>query len=197
LALLVQGCAILAKTTYSIDEQYRLADARSGEMANHLDFSVQFDENIHVGSDIFFSARLTNISDSVITVRIPNQAGVIEIIAPATIFFEVEPLDKSIDFSYPLEGLNPYIVLPKVERDEFITLQPSASHQVRLQLPHIVGANNKDAFALPPGDYLIHMSYINKYIGYETEKDGGTEYVDIGAWVGEVEATPVRITINP
>ncbi len=199
---LCSSCSQSPAVTYSIDEQYDLARARIPNRQDQLKFSFQLErDQIPVGQDIFFVATFTNTVDQPIVFREPRQQGVMEEVYPDTIlFFRVETSTGSVLYDYPLHN-HPSRIYPKVEQGEFLTLPPGGSLEIRLQLPHILGPAigfPGDWYPLPPGQYRVQMTYMNDLIGYEVKQNGWTRYVDLNAWVGEVQATnPVSFTIAP
>ena len=90
-------------------------------------------------------------------------------------------------------------VRPPIKRTEFITLSPHSTHKTHLKLPRLVFRDGAigNVISLPPGHYLVHMTYVNRYIGYEVERNGEARYVDVNAWVGQVESDVVALTITP
>jgi hypothetical protein len=199
--ILVSSCSQSPAVTYSIDEQYDLSRARSPNMQDQLMFSFQLErDQIPVGQDIFFVATFTNTLDRPLVFREPKQQGVMEEVYPdTTLFFRVATITGSVLYDYPLHN-HPSRIYPKVEQGEFITLPPHSSRKIRLQLPHMLGdaiQDPADRHPLPPGQYRVQMTYMNDPIGYQVEQDGGTRYVDLNAWVGEITATnPVSFAIT-
>jgi hypothetical protein len=202
--LILLGMVVNSRCTsgvsYSLAEQRCLRATRMPQMENKLTFSFRLTPGqVPVGQDIFFVATFTNTTDQPLVLREPRQRGVLEIIDPdTTLFFNVEAISTSVPFSYPLDGYPFRVVTTPIERDEFVTLPPHGTREVRLKLPNLVipkGAD--DACFLPPGEYLIHMTYDNLYIGYELDLKAEWRYVDLKAWMGEVEADPVPLTITP
>jgi hypothetical protein len=197
--VLCSGCTQAPLRTYSIDEQYDLSHARSPNMQDQLKFSFQLErDQIPVGQDIFFVATFTNTLDQPLVFREPKQQGVMEEVYPdTTLFFRVETIAGSVLYDYPLHN-HPSRILPKEEQGEFITLPPHSSRKIRLQLPHMLGdaiQDPADRHPLPPGQYRVQMTYMNDSIGYQVKQDGWTRYVDLNAWVGEVEAPGIALFI--
>jgi hypothetical protein len=170
-------------------------------MSNQLEFSLKLTtDHVPFEQDIFFVVTFTNTTDQPIILREPRQLGVIEALYPdTTLLFVVEPISVSVPFQYPLADRSVDLLRPPVKRDEFITLPPHGVHETRLKLPRLVfrNASIEDVISLPVGQYLIRMTYDNRFIGYEVERSEGIRYVDVGAWVGSVEANPVLLTITP
>jgi hypothetical protein len=196
--ILGSSCSQSPAVTYSIDEQYDLSHARSPNLQDQLQFSFQLErDQIPVGQDIFFVATFTNTLDQPLVFREPRQQGVIESVYPDTaLFFTVEPITASVLLDYPLNKLVHRINYPKIEQGEFLTLAPHGSREVRLQLPHMLGdalGDPADLYPLPPGKYRVRMTYMNDAIGYEVKQNGKTRYVDLNAWVGEIEATNLAL----
>jgi hypothetical protein len=185
--------------TYSIDEQYTVAATRSAGMTDQLQFSFRLDpESVPTGRAISFIATFTNTTDHPVVFREPRQHGVIEALyADTTLLFSVEPISEGISFRYPLAGYPSRLVAP-VTQDEFVALPPDSSWQIRLELPHIVTKveSSKEEFSLPPGQYCVHMTYSNRAIGYHVRQGDEARYVDLNAWVGDVQADPVVLTIT-
>ena len=115
-----------------------------------------------------------------------------------TLLFSVEPISEGISFQYPLERYPFRAVATLATQDEFVTLPPDSSREIRLELPHIARKEDswKEEFPLPPGQYLVHMTYTNPAIGYEVMQNDEPRYVDLNAWVGKAEANPVVLTIT-
>ncbi len=199
LMLILSGCALFSGTSYSIDEQFSLSATRSVQMSDQLEFSFKFvPESVPAGHDIFFVATFTNTTNHSIVFREPKQYGVSEI-WDGVLFFDVEPISVTVPFKYPREvfweTLGP---LPPVKPDEFMTIPSLGKHEVRLELPRFVFQNGKenDVISLPAGRYLVHMTYYNPCIGYKVEQRQ-ERFVDLGAWVGEIESKPASFTITP
>jgi len=194
---LCSGCSQSPVITYSIEEQYDLAFTRSVNMRNQLEFSFYLErDHVPLDQEIFFIATFTNTLDHPLVFREPRQHGVIEQVYPdTTLLFSVKSISEGTSVRYPFQGLIekfPEAVTP----DEFVTLPPHGSREIRLQLPHLAGTLSKE-FPLPLGQYRVHMTYMNYDIGYQVERNGETRYVDINAWVGEVEASPVVLSVTP
>ncbi len=200
--ILSSSCSQSPAVTYSIEEQYNLARARMPSRQDQLKFSFQLErDQIPVGQDIFFTATFTNTVDQPIVFRDPYRQGVMELVYPdTTLFFTVEPITGSALLDYPLLHALVERFYPKIEQLEFLTLPPHGSCEIRLQLPHMLGDafDPPDQYPLPPGKYRVQMTYMNDSIGYQVKQDGWTRYVDLNAWVGEVQATnPISFTIAP
>ena len=156
-------------------------------------------ESVSVGQNIDFIATLTNTTDQPIILRKPLQEGVIEALyADTTLLFSVEPLSEGPSFEYPLEG-RIFRLTKGPMLDEFVTLAPHTSYETRLQLPHIVDSLEVAdvQFPLPAGQYRVHMTCMNDAIGHEVNVGDHSRYADLNAWVGEVVADPVVLTILP
>lgn len=199
---LCSSCSQSPTVTYSIEEQYNLSRARAPGLQGQLKFSFQLErDQIPVGQDIFFVATFTNTLDQPLVFREPNQLGVMEKVYPdTTLLFTVETITGSVVYDYPLLHALVQRFYPKIEQGEFLTLPPHGSREIRLQLPHMLGdaiGDPGDQYPLPAGSYRVKMTYMNDAIGYEVEQNGWTRYVDLNAWVGEVQATsPVSFTIT-
>jgi hypothetical protein len=196
--ILGSSCSQSPAVTYSIDEQYDLSHARSPNLQDQLQFSFQLErDQIPVGQDIFFSATFTNTMDQPMVFREPRQHGVMDAVYPDTaVLFSVEPFTASVVLEYPLSNHPSRVFYPDVEQGEFITLAPHDSREIRLQLPHILGpaiGYPEERYPLPPGKYRVRMTYMNDAIGYEVKQNGKTRYVDLNAWVGEIEATNLAL----
>jgi len=195
--VLCSGCSQPSVMTYSIEEQYDLAFTRSDNMRNQLEFSFHLErDHVPVGQDIFFVATFTNTLDHPLVFKEPRQKGVMEQDYPdTTLLFSVEPIAAGISLRYPLDSYPYRLLLNHVARDEFVTLPSHGSREIRLQLPHMAGTL-WEQFPLPPGQYLVRMTYMNYYIGYLVDQNGEPRHADLNAWVGEVEADPVVLTIT-
>ena len=195
------GCRPSLERTYSVEEHYDLSATRSVHMNNQLQFSFRLiPDHVPIGQDIFFVATFTNTTDRPIIFREPQQQGVVETNYPeTTLLFVVEPVKVDTPFNYPFESAPDKIVWPSVERDEFVTLPPHGIRETRVKLPRLVFRNGKigDVITLPPGQYLVHMTYTNDYIGYEVKRGEETRYIDVGAWVGKVESSVAPLAITP
>jgi hypothetical protein len=190
----------IPRASYSNDEQFDLLDIRVPRMENKLEFSFRLTpDRVPVGQDIFFVAVFTNTTNQPLVLREPRQHGVLEMIDPGTtLLFDVETISTSVPFSYPLDGNPLLLVYTPIERDEFVTLPPHGTHEVCLKLPNLVIPKGTDyAIFLPLGQYLVRMTYYSNYIGYKVDQKEGYRYTDLGAWVGEIEADPVPLTITP
>jgi hypothetical protein len=200
---LCSGCNPSPAVTYSIKEQYDLARTRMPDRQDYLKFSFQLEhDQTPVGQDIFFTATFTNTLDQSIVFREPRQQGVMDAVYPDTVMlYAMEPVTANIELELPLRNHPSRLFYPDVTQGEFITLAPHISHEIRLQLPHILGpaiGAPGDWYPLPPGIYRVQMTYMNDAIGYEVEQNGETRYVDLNAWVGEVEAPNlILLTITP
>ncbi len=194
------GCELSSAGTHSIQEQNHLSATRSAQMRNQLAFSFKLTpDHVLFGQDILFVATFTNTTDQPLVFREPRQHGVIEAIYPeTTLLFAVEPISASIPFQYPLVGGPDILVWPPVEHSEFIRLSPHEAYETRLMLPHLVFQNGEtgNVISLPPGQYLVHMTYTNDCIGYEVKRGEETRYIDVGAWVGKVKSNPVSLTVT-
>ncbi len=196
---LCSGCA------YSIDDQFALSRARTAEMADQLQFSFKLDpESVPIGQDIFFVATLTNTTDQPIVFREPRQNGVLEQESyDNTLLFSVEPISEGLTIRYPLEQAIVDLIPHAILQDEFVSLPPHSSREVRLELPHLVRTMyfpatifSEEYSPLPVGQYRVHMTYYNDNIGYQIEVGNERRYVDLNAWVGKIEANPVVLTIT-
>jgi hypothetical protein len=197
---MVVNSSCTSEVSYSLTEQRGLRATRMPQMENQLEFSFQLTpDQVPAGQDVFFVAVFTNTTDQPLVLREPRQHGVLETIDPdTTLLFDVETISTSVPFSYPLDGYPFRVVTTPIERNEFVTLLPHGTREVRLKLPNLViPKGTDDATFLPPGQYLVHMTYGNLYIGYEIDLKTEWRYVDLKAWMGEVEATPVPLTITP
>lgn len=201
--MLGSSCSQSPAVTYSINEQYDLAQTRMPNRQDQLQFSFQMErDQIPVGHDIFFTATYTNTLDQPVMFREPRQHGVMDAVYPdTTVLFSVEPITASVVLEFPLRNHPSRVFYPAVERGEFTTLAPHDSRVIRLQLPHILGpaiGYPEERYPLPPGKYRVRMTYMNNVIGYEVAQNGKTRYVDLDAWVGEITATnPVSFTVTP
>ncbi len=196
------GCRSSSAGVYSIQEQYALSATRSSQMSNQLEFSLRLtSDKVPFEQDIQFVATFTNTTEHPIVFREPRQQGVIEISdVDTTLLFAVEPISVNISFQYPRYAYSPDILVwPPVKQDEFITLLPHGARETRLKLPRLVLRNGEmgKATSLPVGQYLVHMTYNNSYIGYEIQRDEEKLFVDVGAWVGQVKSNTVVLTITP
>lgn len=188
---------------YTIDEQYDLSISRANDLKEDLDFNIQLEkEVVHVGEAIFFTAYFTNKTDDPLTFRLPQQSSVLDIDhANTRIKYSITPIDKTLSLLTPLAYLGtPYILSSPVQSDEFLTLDPHAVEKVELNLQNNVYLKEDETWIeslLPTGEYLIQMTYQNLYVGYEVEKNGHIYVVDKSAWVGQIQAEPVTITVLP
>lgn len=197
--VLYPGCA--SGTTYSIEEERQLWATRSNQMSNQLKFSFSFTpDHVSVGQDIFFVAIFTNTTAQPLMFREPKGYGIMEATYPdTTLLFAVEPIQADIQFKYPLDTAPHYLRdLHPTERSEFVALPAHNKREIRLELRHLVfREGTQDLIPLPPGQYLVKMTYINYYIGYEVQRNRETRYVDLGAWVGQMESSAALLTITP
>ena len=198
------GCKAMTETAYSIEEQYNLYGTRSAEMSSQLDFSFKLTpDQVPFGQDIFFVATFTNMTDHLVVLRKPRQYGVIEGLYPDTILlFSVESLNGDTSFRYPLDLHPPPLSgMTIIERSEFVTLPPHGSQEIQLKLPYLVDRDDQtpslELSPLPPGQYLVQMTYWNRAIGYQVKRNEEIRYVDVGAWVGAVESDAATLTITP
>ena len=200
LIMIVLSSCDQSPMTYSIAEQYALAATRSAGKAKQLEFSFRLDpESVPTGRAISFVATFTNTTDDPIIFREPKQYGVIEALYPdTTLLFSVKPISEGISFQYPLAGYPLRIDTTLITQDEFVTLPPGSSREIVLELPHIVMIEDpyEEESSLPPGQYLVRMTYTNQAIGYEVMRNDEPRYVDLNAWVGKVGANPVVLTIT-
>ncbi len=195
------GCRPSLEKTYSVEEQYDLAATRSAQMSNQLAFSFRWVSNpVPFGQDIFFVATFTNTTTHLIVLRKPMQHGILEMLSPdTTLLFSVKPTSVTSLFEYPgqatYETLRPHA---PIQPDEFVYLPGRGKFETRLKLPRFVFRNGipADVVSLPSGQYLVGMTYYNSHIGYRIER-GEERYVDVGAWVGQVESNTVPLTVTP
>ena len=193
----------LTDREYTIDDQYNLARSRIDDMKEQLGFSFMLEkEVVPVGGPIFFTAHFANRIESPLTLRVPQQSGVLDKDHPnTTLKYSIIPLDKTISLWTPLSYLGmPFIFLNPVEASGFVILDPHATTDIRLELPNTVYLKQDETWiesVLPPGQYWIHITYENSYIGYEIKKTGQTYFVDKAAWVGQIDAEPVLLTVMP
>jgi hypothetical protein len=175
-------------------------------MAKQIQFSVRLDpENVPIGQDIYFVATLTNTTDLPIIFQELRQKKVLEIESyDKTLLFSVEPISAELSIAYSAEMGFVELLPEPILRDEFLTLPPHSSHEIRLQLPHMVRTKapsatvfSKENSPLPVGLYRVQMTYYNDVIGYQVDVGKERRYVDLNAWVGKVEADPVVLTITP
>jgi len=204
LMLLVLGicssCGLSSERTYSINEQHDLYNMRLAQMLGQIGFSFSFvSDRVHTGQSIYFVAVFTNTTDYPIVFREPREYGLMEAPYPdTTLLFAVEPIQADIQFRYPLDTGLPYLRdWHSTECDEFVTMPAHDKHEIRLELWHLVfREGTQDLISLPPGQYLVKMTYINDYIGCEVERNREIRYTDLGAWVGKIETKPVLLTIT-
>lgn len=205
LILLLTGlvsCNLGSQKYYTVEKQFKLANDRAEKMTNQLDFSVTFDKNpVKHGERIYFGATFTNVSNAPIVFRKPKQNGVLEIAhANTTLLFSISPIRGEKSFWYPNEYLGYELAASPIHADEYISLNPNIPFQVRLELPKMGYLKQNDIVdqsELPAGEYILNMKYQNHYIGNEIEQNGKVVYLDMNAWVGEVESKPVLLTILP
>ena len=196
------GCNAMSQK-YTVEEQYSLASSRIDKMKEQLDFRITLEkEVVHRNDPILFMAHFTNNVGSPLTLRLPEQSGVLDINhANTRLQYSITPLDKTISLLTPIAYLGmPFILSNDVQPSEFVTLEPNQTKDVKLELPNTVYLKQEEIWiesVLPPGQYLIHISYKNLYIGYQIEKKGRIYIIDISAWVGEVDAKPALLTISP
>lgn len=196
------GCSF-GNQKYSIDDQYNLARSRIDNMKEQLSFSFSLEKStMHPGEKIFFTVLFTNKTNIPITLRIPQQSGLLDINHPnTTLEYSIIPTDKSISLRTSISTLGTvYIFSNPVQSSEFVILEPYASMDVKLELPNTVYLKQGGMWMesiLPPGQYLIHLIYKNLYIGYQIEKKGQTYFIDQSTWVGQIDAEPVLLTVLP
>jgi hypothetical protein len=202
MTLMLFGCN-LANREYSVEAQYDLARNRAGNMKEQLSFGIALKkEEIYVGEAILFTANFTNKTETSLTLRIPQQSGILDIEHPNTMLkYSIAPLDNTISLMTPLSfsGM-PYVLLDNVRPSEFVILDPYATKEVKLELPNTVYLKQGELWVesvLLPGEYLINMTYENLYIGYEIEREDDIQVVDLSAWVGQIDAEPVLLTVLP
>jgi hypothetical protein len=198
---MLASCSLMQAGTYSIQEQYDLSAARSAQVGSQLGFSISLvSDHVPFEQDIFFTAAFTNTTNHPIVFRVPRQYGVVEILdVDTTLWFRLEPVNVVPLFKYPRDALRPDILVwPPVERDEFVKLPQHGTHRIQLKLPRMVLQNGEmgNVISLAPGQYFVHMTYLNDYIGYEVKRGEETRYTDIGAWTGKVESNPALLTIT-
>jgi hypothetical protein len=196
------GCQLNDQVYYQVEDQIKLAHSRTKEMENKITFSISVErEKLRQGEKITFLANITNVSDKSIIIRKPRQSNVLEIIHPnAVLLFSVSPTHDKKLFWFPNEYFGYDLAVSPVEPDEFVELIPNQLFQVRLEIPIDVLSNingETNHLELPAGEYILNMKYLNQYIGYSMEKIGDILYVDLNAWVGDVEANPVSFTVLP
>ena len=101
----------------------------------------------------------------------------------------------------PLSYLGtPFIFADPVQINDFVILDPHTTKDVTFEIPNTVYLKQGETWfetTLPPGRYLLRMTYENLYIGYEIDKKDQTYVVDKSAWVGHVNAEPVLLIISP
>jgi hypothetical protein len=200
--LALVGCN-LTDREYTIDDQYNLARSRIDDMKEQLGFSFMLEkEVVPVGEPIFFTAHFANRIESPLTLRVPQQSGVLDKDhANTTLKYSIIPLDKTISLWTPLLYLGmPYLFTNPVQPSEFVILDSHATKDVRLELPNTVFLKQDETWfeaVLPPGQYWIQITYENLYIGYEIEKADGIYFIDKSAWVGQIDAEPVLLTVVP
>jgi hypothetical protein len=81
---------------------------------------------------------------------------------------------------------------------EFEMLDSNSTKDVKLELPNVVYLRQGDKWIeseLPPGQYWINLTYDNLYVGYQIMKPDQIYYRDISAWVGQIDAEPILLTI--
>lgn len=203
MSIILASCK-LTRNSYSTQDQYILARSRVESMKEQLELKLTLEkENIHHGEAIFFTVHFINKADIPITLRIPQQSGILDIDHPNTsLLYSITPLGKSISLETPLSILNstPYIFITPVQSSEFEVLSPNSTIDVKLELPNIVYLKREDQWeesSLPSGQYIIDVAYENLYIGYEVETNSSIQFVDKLAWVGRINAEPVTLTILP
>jgi hypothetical protein len=191
-------------TTYSVEEQYALSESRSVEMVDQIQFSFRLDPaSVSTGRDIFFVATFANTTDYPLIFREPRQYSLMPQDHPGiTLLFSVEPINKEVSIQFLGQGLVEMLVDPQA--DEFVTLPPQGSREIRLQLPHMVRKRDSptalfpsEYSPLPVGQYLVQLTYLNDVIGPELEMSQGYQYVDLNTWVGKKTSDPVILTVTP
>ena len=196
------GCNAMGQK-YTVEEQYSLARSRIEKMKEQLDFRITLEkEVVHRDDPILFTVHFTNRSDSQLMLRIPEQSGVLDIDhANSRLQYSIVPLDKTISLLTPLSYLGmPFIISEDVKLSEFVTLDPDSTMVVKLELPKTVYLKQGESWVesdLPPGQYFIHMTYKNLYIGYQVEQQGEIYILDKSAWVGQIDADPVFLHVIP
>ncbi|HLO15205.1 MAG TPA: hypothetical protein VK206_10275, partial [Anaerolineales bacterium] len=100
------ACRISSRE-YTTDDQYALARSRIDNMKEQLDFSFSLEkDSVHVSEKIFFVAHFTNATNKPVTLRVPQQSGLLDINHPnATLVYSISPMDKTISISTSLSGL--------------------------------------------------------------------------------------------
>lgn len=203
ISLLALASCNMTNQEYSTDKQYDLAENRIEGMKNELGFSFTLDEEtIHLGETIFFTAHFTNRANTPVMLRIPKQSGVLDIDHPnTTLQYSITPLDEAVSLALPLSiYVTPNIFVNPVQAREFEILDPHATKDIKLKIPNIVYLKQGEQWVesvLPLGKYLINITYKNLYIGYKVEKEDKIYFVDKSAWVGQIAAEPVLVTISP
>lgn len=196
------GCKSTQKE-YRIDGQYDLARSRVDQMKAQLDFDWVLEKNfVRSGESINFIAHFKNKTHKPIVIRMPQQAGVLDIDTINTVLeYSIVPIGQEITLVTPLSYfVTPYIFSNTILADEFETLGPDAELDTGLEIPNIVFVKNGEQWnesKLPPGQYQVNVSYKNLHIGYEVDREDEIRYVDISAWVGEIKGDPVTLTILP
>jgi hypothetical protein len=196
------GCSLIDRE-YTLDDQYSLARSRIDSMKEQLGFGFILEkEVVYVGDEILFTAHLINKTNVPLTLRIPQQSGVLDLNhANTRLEYSITPLDKTVSLLTPLSYFGmPYIFSNPVQSNEFVILEPDATKDVKLELPNSVYLKKGETWVesvLPPGQYLIHITYKNLYIGYQIDKNGHIYVIDKSAWVGQIDAEPVLLTVLP
>jgi hypothetical protein len=206
--LILSSCGQIPGITYSVEDQFALARARAPELASQLQFSFRLDpESVPVEQDISFVATFTNTTDHPIIFREPKQNNVMaQEYFETLLLFSVEPTNENISILFPEQGLIQMINKP-VAFGEFVTLPAHTSREIRLMLPRKVQIKNAppnvfaiysaEYFSLPVGQYHVQITYINDVIGNEVKIPHDIAFVDLHAWVGRIESSPVLLTITP
>jgi len=203
LGLMALASCRLTSQEYSISDQYELAKNRIDNMKEQLGFKITLEKKlVPVDEKIWFMAHFENKTEKPLTLRLPQQSGVLDISHPNTILhYSISPLDKTVSLLTPLSYLGmPYMFANPVQINDFVILDPHTTKDVTLEIPNTVYLKQGETWfetTLPPGRYLLRMTYENLNIGYEIEKKDQTYVVDKAAWVGQVDAEPVLLTISP
>lgn len=196
------GCNLMDQK-YTVEEQYAMARSRIHIMNEQLDFNFTLEKEVVYRDDtIVFTAHFTNTSDSPLMLRLPEQSGVLDINhANTRVQYSITPSDKTIALLTPMAYLGmPFMLSDEITPSEFVILDPHSSMDVKLELPNSGYLKEGQSWVesdLPPGQYLIHMAYKNLYIGYQIEQQGEIYILDKSAWVGQIDAKPVLLSVLP
>ena len=188
-------------TVVPSEDQFDLALSRENDFVGTLSLGVEVNSvyiaessarlpeggqemisSLIVSVDIVFE----NITQTIITLQKPLRA---RLGGYSNVLLIIETVNGTpVGTAVSLPGVSTLADSP----DDYIVLKPGDIISMKCEVDMPYFADGNDYFPPPPGEYLIHASYMNIRVGY-TLPDGNI--ADMNAWVGRQESNKAFLEI--